>query len=569
MRKLFFRSISLIRGAEIAFCLSALTGFLFLLPGVSCAISLDEPLGQERLTGSFDTTLSYGLAVRTEERSPSIIGIAGGGQAYSVNNDDGDLNYSRGLIFNTAKATHDLGLNYGSFSAFARATYFVDFYNLNKDQLSEDEQDEAGRDFRMLDAYVRNQYTVLDRAVDLRVGREVVSWGESVYFQNGINIVNPVDLARMRVPGSELREALLPVFMASTSVELTTQLNLESFYQFEYRPVELEVCGTYFSTSDVACRSGSREITSGFGMVPSGTPGYTTQLRDDKEPGDQGQVGAALRYLLPALNDTEVALYFINYHSRTPILSAISTAAAPELRFEYPENIQLYGAGFNTQLGVTGIAFSGEYSFRPNQPLQLENTDLVIAASHYPAGDIPPAMPGEEVSGYRRMNVGQWIGSLSKSFGPANPFFADEWLIVSEAAVTQVYDFPDKSSLRFDGPGTDLPAIPIPGAPGVQTSGFADAFSWGYILSSSATYNRVIGAVNLTPRIVYAQDVNGTAPGPGGSFVEGRTTWTWGLTATYLEKLSADLSYTRFAGAAGRNYLLDRDYAGFNIKYSF
>ena len=42
---------------------------------------------------------------------------------------------------------------------------------------------------------------------------------------------------------------------------------------------------------------------------------------DDRDPSDGGQYGIALRYLLPQHNNTELGLYFVNYHSRTPYVS--------------------------------------------------------------------------------------------------------------------------------------------------------------------------------------------------------------------------------------------------------
>ena len=44
---------------------------------------------------------------------------------------------------------------------------------------------------------------------DLRIGRQVLSLGESTFIPNGINVVNSADLSKLRVPGSELKEALL------------------------------------------------------------------------------------------------------------------------------------------------------------------------------------------------------------------------------------------------------------------------------------------------------------------------------------------------------------------------
>src|ERR1700750_2528743 len=44
---------------------------------------------------NIDTTLSYGVAWRAQERDPSLIGIANGGTSRSVNEDNGDLNFNK------------------------------------------------------------------------------------------------------------------------------------------------------------------------------------------------------------------------------------------------------------------------------------------------------------------------------------------------------------------------------------------------------------------------------------------------------------------------------------------
>ena len=43
--------------------------------------------------GNLDTTLSYGASFRTSDPDTDYIGIANGGQRYSVNGDDANLHY--------------------------------------------------------------------------------------------------------------------------------------------------------------------------------------------------------------------------------------------------------------------------------------------------------------------------------------------------------------------------------------------------------------------------------------------------------------------------------------------
>jgi hypothetical protein len=166
--------------------------------------------------------------------------------------------------------------------------------------------------------------------------------------------------------------------------------------------------------------------------------------------------------------------------------------------------------------------------------------------------------------------VGQLQFTATKVFGAQNPFKANQWVVLAEVGATKVYDLPDKSVLRYEAPGTTVSAIPgVSGAGGTQTTGWADDFSWGYRLVTRLDYNAAIGAVNLSPRIAFAHDVEGTSPGPGGNFIEGRKALTLGLGGTYLNQWSGDISYTRYYGAGNFNLIHDRDFVSMNIKYSF
>jgi len=558
-----------------------------LLAAGSPARALEFQVGD--LRGSFDTTLSLGAAWRVEKRDPSLIGIANGGTARSVNSDDGDLNYSRGFVSNAAKGTHDLELSYRNFGAFVRGSYFYDYENAEGDRarrpLSEEAKDLVARDARFLDAYVRGDFEPAGRPVNLRAGWQVVSWGESTFIGNSINVINPVDVAKLRVPGSELREALLPVNMVWGSFGLAKSLTLEAFYQFEWENTEADPPGTYFSTNDFAGKGG-RFVLTGFGGVPDAAcPGapQCVPRAPDREPNNSGQYGVALRWLAPFF-DTEFGLFFINYHSRLPAISARAVTTilpGPPLTpvpstgryfLEYPDDIRLFGVSFNTILGATGIALQGEYSFRQRMPLQVDDVELLLSALCSPASQLGacPNGLGGEISGFRRRDVSQAQVTATKVFGPT--FGADQWTLVGEVGATMVHEMPDKASLRFEGPGTNLPGSAAgAAASGVpqQMDGFADAFSWGYRLVTRLDYNNAIGPVALIPRLAFAHDVNGTSPSPGGNFVEGRRALTFGLEGNYQNRWTADVSYTLFFGAGDFNLLHDRDFVSFNVKYSF
>ena len=318
--------------------------------------------GELRL--SLDTTLSHGLTFRVEERRKILSHYA------LVNTNDGNLNYDRGLVSNTSKFTTDLDIGYRNVGAFVRATGFIDFENENgqraRTPLSDAAKDRAGTVAEVLDAYVTGAFEVGSAAVDLRLGRHVLNWGESTFIQNGVNAFNRFDVSKLRLPGSELREALVPLSMVSLAVAPAYTLSVEGFYQFDWEKTIIDPTGSYFSTSDYV-GPGAREVVIpfptlasvgsgadlGFGFGPLTTalnadlanykvlhpqhgllpvpqprqpeidPDFLTVLRGpDRKPGDSGQWGLSLRYLAEGLNDTEFGLYAVNYHARLPVLTA-------------------------------------------------------------------------------------------------------------------------------------------------------------------------------------------------------------------------------------------------------
>ncbi len=644
------------------------------------------------LTGSFDTTVSLGYSWRTQDQDPNLIGkanfnplIGGANQTitgfaplgsfpgsivqltqpgrFSVNRDDGNMLYDQGDAISQAfKITSELDLKYKNFGAFMRASYFYDMENVDREELSAAAKEKVGKDFRLLDAFIYGNFDLGDHKLSARVGRQVISWGESTFIQGGINVINPIDVSKLRVAGAELKEAFLPVDALWASFGITDNLSVEGFYLTEFEQTEADPAGTYFSQNDFATNGGTY-VMLGFGIAPqpvgnpelygatcapggsvansdlfpglSATYGaptagaiLTSACRNavprgpDRKTSDSGQFGGAVRWFAEGLNQTDFAFYAMNYHSRLPLLSgrAVNVAGfltpgpnfqapGPNASYfvEYPEDIQLYGMSFNTTL-PGGIAWQGEISYRPNQPLQVDDVELLFAAltplnalfgnpALFPApGNSPYAFrfasqlgnfsSNQEVKGWKEKEVSQLQMTFTKAFGQA--LGADQIALVGEVGATQVWDMEDPSVLRYEGEGTDtgggvslgadlLAAIsawnaaPVPASPQffalmaalnnpanigalrnpyTTTDGFPTPFSWGYRLAARADYNSFMGTpLTVSPRIAFSHDVNGISPGPGGNFLEGRKSYTIGVEANYLNKLVFDLSWTRFYGA--------------------
>jgi hypothetical protein len=282
------------------------------------------------LKGSFDSTLSFGGLYRLKDPNPDFYGITSvfngvPGHQFSVNTDDGNLNYGKGWVSELLKGNHDLELKFGPFGALVRGYWFHDFKadETRRTPLTEQAKDRVVSGGELLDLYGRAKFTLgANVPVDVRFGRQVLSLGESTFIPNGINVVNAVDLSKLRVPGAELKEAFLPVNMLKASFGLTPNLTIEPYWLLEFRRNELEPAGTYFSTNDFASRGGNT-VWLGFGSIPDlGSPFGGIPREKDRDAGNFNQYGVSARILASGLNNTEFGLYFARYNSRSPVISA-------------------------------------------------------------------------------------------------------------------------------------------------------------------------------------------------------------------------------------------------------
>jgi hypothetical protein len=185
------------------------------------------PIQTDNWSGSWDTTLSYGALWRVQSQDCKIIANANGGCGRGANNDDGNLNYDTGIVSNAIKGTSELELRFrDSWGFFARGTAFWDWEagDTNRTEFSDSALNRVEQGGRMLDYFAFVPFQFGSTPGEFRVGRQVINWGESTFIQGGINVTNPFDVAQLRVPGAELREALVPQGMASVSISADAQL---------------------------------------------------------------------------------------------------------------------------------------------------------------------------------------------------------------------------------------------------------------------------------------------------------------------------------------------------------
>ena len=586
------------------------------------------------IEGSFDSSLSVGASWSTAKPNQDLIGANNGGNGLSQTSDDGHLNFKRGETFSKIfKGIHDLELKYGDTGVFVRGKYWYDFELKDESRefkdISDNNRKEGAKSSggQILDAFIYHNYAIADQPGSVRFGKQVVSWGESTFIGGGINSINPIDVSAFRRPGAEVKEGLIPVNMFYVSQTLTDNLSAEAFYQLEWDQTVTDNCGTFFSQPDIVsdgCKDNLRVLNSRRTLPAALNPGLAAAGVDvnnegvlvrrgpDRDARDSGQFGVAFHYNFEPL-DTEFGAYFMNYHSRAPIFSAQGAPQSaytgptpglpPQLRplvvagnsnyfIEYPEDIRLYGLSFSTTL-PTGTAWSGELSYRPNAPVQLNSTDILFAGVKPIGGPVLGnasllnGSPGQDLHGYRRKEISQFQTTFTHFFDQV--MGASRLTLVGEVGVTHVGGLESKSDVRYGrdpvfGPGT-LPnnacaalnlstaqGAGLGNANGLNTNcnndGFTTATSWGYRGRAIWEYPDVFAGVNLKPNVAWSHDVKGYSPGPGANFEEGRKAVSLGLDAEYQNTYTASLNYTNFFGGEFTT-VNDRDFVALSLGVNF
>ena len=576
-----------------------------------------------QIEGSFDSQISIGSSWRVEDQDSGITTSVSG---RSSNSDDGDRNYKNGDAFSQIiKGSHDLQFSYLKFGGFVRGKYWydsalennaveyghtpttetngvagtsLDYTNANS-TLDDSEFDDLSKakGATILDAFAYGSFELGEMPLDVRLGKQVVSWGEGTFIRGGVNSINPVDINAFVRPGAEIKEGLLPVNLAFANIGLTDNLSMEAFYQLEFQETVIPGCGTYFSTNDVlADGCDSVSVAGGIATVPRSADGV------DKAS-DDGQFGLAFRYISEALGDTEFGVYAMNIHSRAPVVIGNTTdktqaeigaianaaviaamgngaslddakvfatgevlkAAAPTANYAvaYPEDQVISGISFATNVG--SVALSGEVSHSMDTPVQINGFDSTLTLLGLETSSTEMTVLSKQadidVEGFRLFDISQAQITAIKFFDQIAG--ASRIAVVGEVGYTYIHDFDDsddaikygRSDLYGASTGTSA------------DDGFTTESSWGYRLRIVGDYPDVFAGVNFKPTLAWSDDVKGYS-NPGGNFNEGQQSLGLSVQAVYLETYNASIAYTQYMGG-DYSVISDRDFASMSIGMQF
>jgi hypothetical protein len=363
------------------------------LPAAVHAFDIALPADSD-LKLRLDLTPKYSAGYRVNDPSAALTRFDVAVDPGTVNEDDGDHNFRKGLISSRFDLLGEIDLTGPSFGARVSGSAWRDsvylrrssyqgtpiyaggtpigvttstsnnFSDQEANEFLPDTERQHGRGGELLDAFVYAKGDIAGMKGTVRIGRHTLQWGESLFFgQNGIaNAQGPVDVAKIvSVPGWQFKEVLLPVEQVSGSLQVAEGVSLGAYYQFKWRPSKIPGVGSYFSNQDYVGTG-----TVNFGLDPTGNPILLTYDKSiDLEPKDSGQGGLQVRWS-PTGSDYEFGFYAAQYHDKTPAAPVFDFVNG-NVHLAYAADIRTVGASVTSSIGQLNWAVEG--SLRWNAPL--------------------------------------------------------------------------------------------------------------------------------------------------------------------------------------------------------
>lgn len=572
----------------------------------------------ESIRGSFDSTIGVGFGRRMQAQDCNMVGDQASSCGSSANTeqwsngDNGNLNYNKGDFFSAyTKGTHELLLKLPENVSFmARGSWLYDAKatDTRRSDLSSDARQQIATDVRLLDLWVSKGFQIGEQSARVRLGNQVQNWGESIYGVGGINATNALDYQKLLVPGTLVKESILPAPMLSFSSSLGKGVSFDSYYQFRWNANKYPPVGTYFSVADVFGEGrepfylnlpnfnfGGRDATSVAGsrktsdiraaqnniLAGNVSDVFGIPVIADDKPANGGQFGVAMHYKPEGISG-DFGVYYLKYHDKAPVLNSLATAGFAE-QWKYLANRELYGVSANGTIGNWAVGW--ELSYRPKDAVALSGcfgsgaqTD---GLTNPPAGvvDCPQWTENKKyqmhLTGILSLTPGDHGPILNALGADSGTFTAEAVFIrypgvdpnrryvrtINGVTVTQV---PDAGYFPWANNDSGL-GYPIVAGVGTENS-------WGYTLDFNWTYDgKLLAGWQVTPGVTFFHAVKGDTPNFTANYLEGaKSANFYVLLNQNPTKWQAGLNYTNFFGGDNlRQPLRDRDFLGGFVSYSF
>ncbi len=532
------------------------------LPGTGHAASWE--IGDD-MTLKWTNTLRYSAAFRTGSQDPELIA--------NPNLDDGDQNFDKGLVSNLVELFTEIdAVSKKGFGARVSALGWYDtVYNSDNDnpgfaggaspnhisaafdEFTDDTRNLHGRKAELRDAFVFGKLNLDGRQLTLRAGQHALVWGESLFFAaNAIaGAQSTFDINRLiGDPTAEAKEFVLPVPQVSAQFDITNDITLGAYYQFQHKPNRLPGVGSYFSVSDLIGEGAERLLLG---------PGLSAPRDADLDGDDLGQFGVQLRWRVA---ETDLGFYALRFHDKDP--QTVIRLGQPFGPFgpvlptsyyrAYQEDIKAYGISANRTFDDWNFAV--EASLRQDQA--LASSQAVDPSGLAPPG-VVPANDNDDNPAYAIGDTAHINLSTIWTVPPTELF--PEALFVGEVAWNRLLDC-EKSCAALDPNAT------------------RDAISIRAVFTP--TYRQVMPGLDLSVPIGVGYTPKGSRsslsaaafpPERGGDV-------TIGLKGLYLNTWNVHLAYTNFFGPTGtfldstnsftyEQARQDRDFVSLTVRVSF
>jgi len=597
-----------------------------LFPASAVAMEFKSPDNPVEVTWTTDLTAGGGLRLRNP--SCSLIGdptFGGCGSRANTqtwsNGDDGNMNYKKGKLFSSYfNVTSELVLNVPSqevkFVARARALYDPSANHTERTPLSDEAKDQIVRNVRLLDFFGEKSFATDAGHARVRLGNQVMNWGEAQFLPYGINQTNSIDYVSAAVPGQSLKQVILPAPMLSVLADLNDKFTIEGYYQFRWNKNQFAPVGSYWSASDYVGKAGpyrqavtdmNNFNTTGLdaatqarllGLDPRDPAVYqqfqqallagafpnsfgTPVIDYDRDAKKSKQYGVRLAYR-PEGSDMNFGFYYMRYTDKSPVF--ISRPSANTFDMRYLENRDLYGISANAPAGDWMLG--GEFAYRPR--------DAVAMTGCYNATPLPGTAPTDANFNaatvdcpYTRDNkrfqltLNGQINLSPSNFSPIGWLGADTGYFMAEGAWVYYPGIQRGKAYTQNINGQDVMQQVWAGGYWYEQSstGYSIARSEGTANSlggafyMSLTYDgSIIPGWQVTPSLYHQQGLSGYSPGAVNPL------WMKGVKATTVSlnflknpgSWSAGISYVKYWGGSDTvNPYKDRDMLGFNAKYTF
>jgi hypothetical protein len=560
----------------------------------------------DTISGSLDTQFTLGAGMRMVNQNPQLIGDpgknSGANTGFSSNGDDGNLNYKKYDLYTTyLKITPELLLKFPhDYKFMLRATGLYDWGALDtqRTELSHDAKNQIAPDIQLLDLWASKDMNLGSQRARVRLGYQVINWGESIFGIGGINATNSLDFEKLQIPGTQLKEAVLPAPILSFASGLGSGVNFEAYYQFRWNKNRLPPVGTYFSVADILGKGRqplflnvdptSPNFINFGGLDPAADPSqantFGVVFRDDKTPSNNGQYGVAMHYK-PEGVSLDLGFYFMNYHDKMPVLGTMADGVSAQ--WTYLEDRKMYGVSANFPVGNWAVGW--ELSYRPKDAVALTGCygpgGPLDAISNGVVGIDCPMYIDEKkyqmhLTGILSLTPGDhgWFLDLLKA---DTATFTGEAVGIRYPGVS-----PDKRYTRNIG-GVDVMQAPAAGygfwKNGTITqdigagpiayntvAGVGDANSFGITADFNWAYdNKLIKGWTVIPGITYFRALQGNTPTLTANYLEGAQSMNMYVlfNQSAPTRWQAGINYTNYWG---KNQLLgDRDFIGGFVTRNF